>query len=204
MVGDDHLRKARQALSPVLCYKAFVDRDSRYDGVFFVAVRTTGIYCRTTCKSRKANFHNCSFYPDSKLAEEKEYRPCLRCRPDLAPYSPPDAVGRLATAAVRRIHDGALAEGTVEQLAKEFGVTSRHLRRALQRKYNQSPIELAQSDRLQRAERLLVESDLAITEIAAESGFSSIRRFNEVFLEKYGINPSGSRKLTRNAKRGNR
>lgn len=194
MVWEDRTGKSRQALSPVLCYKAFLERDIAYDGVFFVAVRTTGVYCRTTCKSRKAKFENCLFFPDAELTEEKGYRACLRCRPDLAPDNPADVIARLASEAVKRIYDGALTDGSVENLASELGVTSRHLRRALKRIYHQTPLELAQNYRLQLAETLLIESKLPITEISGRSGFSSIRRFNEVFREKYGINPSKLRK----------
>jgi len=187
-----------QSIDPVRCYKAFVERDSKFEGVFFVAVRTTGIYCRTTCKARKANFENCSFYPaDMTLLASKGYRPCLRCRPDLTETGAGDAVGRLASAAIKKIYEGVLTDGTVETLAKELKVSSRHLRRALQREYQKTPLDIALDYRLQIAEELVVDSQHQIADIAVLSGFSSVRRFNEVFLERYGTNPSELRKLIR-------
>jgi AraC family transcriptional regulator of adaptative response / DNA-3-methyladenine glycosylase II len=195
MTGDDPLDPAR-------CYRAFVERDSNYDGVFFIAVRTTGIYCRTTCKTRKAKFENCSFYPDAKMIDSKGYRPCFRCRPDLTETGAGDAITRLASAAIKRIYAGALTNGTVEQLSKELKVSSRHLRRALQHEYQKSPLEITLNYRLQIAEELLVDSKLSIAEIAAKSGFSSVRRFNEVFLEKYRASPNKLRKLSRRKKTG--
>ncbi|MBC8000032.1 MAG: DNA-3-methyladenine glycosylase 2, partial [Leptolyngbya sp.] len=166
-----------------------------FDGVFFVAVRTTKIYCRTVCKAQVPRFENCGFHPSAASAEKAGYRPCLRCRPELAPgHSSVDAVSRQAAYAMSRIEDGALSEGGVDQLASEMGITSRHLRRIVESEYGVTPIELAQTQRLLMAKRLLTDTNLPLTAIAMASGFLSLRRFNALFLERYRMNPSRLRK----------
>ena len=182
-------------LDPTICYEAMRTRDRRFDGVFFVAVRTTKIYCRPVCKAQTPRFENVTFHPSAASAEKAGYRPCLRCRPELAPgNSSVDAVGRLAALAMSRIEDGALSNGGVDQLSAEMGIGSRHLRRIIEGEYGVSPIELAQTQRLLVAKRLLTDTRLSLTEIALASGFSSVRRFNALFLERYRMNPSQIRK----------
>jgi AraC family transcriptional regulator of adaptative response / DNA-3-methyladenine glycosylase II len=193
--------RANLVLSPDDCYKAFLGRNSAFDGVFFIAVRTTKIYCRTTCKAKKANFENCTFYPNAHLAEQKGYRACLRCHPQLAPDQSLDPVVRIATTALRRICEGAMVDGSVDQLAAELNVSPRHLRRALQRVYHQAPSALANEFRLECAERLLETTQWSVPEVAIRSGFASIRRFNEVFREKYDTSPSEWRRVHRKQKR---
>src|SRR5205823_3196833 len=125
---------------------------------------------------------NRSFYPTAAAAEAKGFRPCLRCRPELAPgRSSVDAVNAWARAAVRRIEDGALGEMSLEQLAGELGISGRHLRRVVQSEYGVSPVELAQTQKLLTAKGLLTDTDLPIGEVAMASGFSSVRRFNALF-----------------------
>ena len=177
------------------CYQALLTHDTRFDGMFFVGVASTGIYCRTVCTARTPRPGNCSFYGTAAAAERAGYRPCLRCRPELAPGTARvDAVDRLAAIAAGRIEDGALAEGGLDALAAELGVSARHLRRVVERAFGVTPVELAQTSRLLLAKRLLTDTDLPITEIAFASGFASLRRFNALFRERYRLNPTGLRK----------
>jgi AraC family transcriptional regulator of adaptative response / DNA-3-methyladenine glycosylase II len=172
------------------CYQALLTRDARFDGAFFVGVATTGIYCRTVCPARTPRRERCTFYPSAAAAERAGYRPCRRCRPELAPGNARvDAVGRLAVAAASRIEDGVLAEGSVGELAAALGVSDRHLRRVVRSEFGVSPIALAQTQRLLLAKRLLTDTELPITEIAFASGFASLRRFHALFRERYRLNP---------------
>jgi AraC family transcriptional regulator, regulatory protein of adaptative response / DNA-3-methyladenine glycosylase II len=177
------------------CYQALLAHDARFDGLFFVGVRTTGIYCRTVCTAKMPRRENCTFHRSAAAAERAGYRPCLRCRPELAPGNAlVDAVSRLAATAAGRIDDGALAEGGVEKLAAELGVSGRHLRRVVEREFGVSPVELAQTSRLLLAKRLLTDTDLSVTDVAFSSGFASLRRFNALFKERYRLNPTALRK----------
>jgi AraC family transcriptional regulator, regulatory protein of adaptative response / DNA-3-methyladenine glycosylase II len=182
-------------LNDDLCYQALLAHDRRFDGLFFVGVSTTGIYCRTVCPAKTPRRENCTFYASAAAAEQRGYRPCLRCRPELAPGNAHvDAVDRLVAAAVSRIEDGDLTERSVDALAAEMGVTGRHLRRAVQQELGVSPVELAQTHRLLLAKRLLTDTDLPVIEVAFASGFSSLRRFNALFKERYRLNPTALRK----------
>ena len=181
-------------LSPPLpariCHCAVDERDARFDGVFFVAIVTTGIFCRPTCPSRRANRRHRRFFNSAEAAERAGFRPCRRCRPELAQgWALIDAVSRLAHEAAQRIGAGALNGRSVADLAAELGVSERHLRRALRRELGVSPHELAQTHRLQLARRLLAETALSVTDVAFASGFESLRRFNVAFHEQYGMSP---------------
>jgi AraC family transcriptional regulator, regulatory protein of adaptative response / DNA-3-methyladenine glycosylase II len=176
-------------------YAALTARDPRFDGVFFVGVRTTGIYCRPICPARTPARTRCEFFGSSVLAERAGFRACFRCRPELAPGSAPvDAVDVLVARAAQRIAEGALNDGSLEQLAAHLGVTARHLRRALEAKLGVSPVELAQSRRLALAKQLLQDTALSLTEIAFAAGFGSVRRFNAVFADRMGSAPSALRR----------
>ena len=182
-------------LETTTCYQALLSRDTRFDGAFFVGVRTTGIYCRPICTAKTPRQENCRFFASAGAAEGAGFRPCLRCRPELAPgRAPVDAVSRLAATAYTRIEEGALSVGGVEDLAQELGVTSRHLRRVVENEFGVSPVALAQTQRLLLAKRLLTDTDLSVTDIAFASGFASLRRFNTLFRERYRLNPTGLRK----------
>src|SRR6266566_4451151 len=176
-------------------YQLAVDaRDPRFDGVFFVGITTTRVYCRPACKSRLAYDRHRRFF---NSAERAGFRPCLRCRPELAPgraEAQLDAVSRLAQVAAQRIAAGALNGRNVADLAAELGVSERHLRRALEREVSVSPLELAQTHRLLLAKQLLVDTDLPMTRVAYASGFQSLRRFNAVFREQYRMPPSALRR----------
>ena len=178
-----------------VCQRALDARDARFDGLFFVGIVTTGIYCRPTCPSRRADPDHRRFFNSAATAESAGFRPCLRCRPELAPgRTLIDAVSRLAYTAAHRIGAGALNGRSVADLAAELGVSERHLRRALQREMGVSPVELAQTHRLLLAKRLLAETALSVTDIAFASGFESLRRFNVTFRERYGMSPSALRR----------
>ncbi len=177
-------------------YRALTARDARFDGVFFVGVTSTHIYCRPICSARTPRRENCRFFPHAAAAERAGFRPCLRCRPELAPgQAPVDAVGRTARLAAARIEAGALnGEGGLETLAKEFGLSSRQLRRVVRKELGASPVELAQTARLLLAKRLLAESRLPVIRVAFASGFESVRRFNALFRSHYGLTPTRLRR----------
>jgi AraC family transcriptional regulator of adaptative response / DNA-3-methyladenine glycosylase II len=182
-------------LNPDSCYQVLRAHDPRFDGAFFVAVKSTKIYCRTVCTAKTPQLQNCAFYSTAAAAENAGFRPCLRCRPELAPgNSSIDSVSRLAAIALNRIEDGALVDLGIDDLAAEMGISSRHLRRVIESEFGVSPIQLAQTQRLLLAKRLLTDTNLPITEIAFASGFASVRRFNALFLERYNLNPSQLRK----------
>ncbi len=177
--------------------RALNARDARFDGVFFVGITTTGIYCRPVCPSRFAASAHRRFFNSPAAAERAGYRPCLRCRPELAPgCAAVNVMQHLAGAAAHRISAGALNGRSVATLAQEFGVGERHLRRALERELGVSPVELAQTHRLLLAKRLLADTQLSITQIAFASGFQSVRRFNTAFLDHYRMSPSAVRRVS--------
>jgi AraC family transcriptional regulator of adaptative response / DNA-3-methyladenine glycosylase II len=178
-------------LDPDACYRALVARDARFDGRFFVGVSSTRIYCRPVCAVRVPRRENCRFFASAAAAEVGGYRPCLRCRPELAPGNAGiDAGARLAQAAASLIENGALDEGGVEALAARVGVTSRHLRRIFDTEFGVSPVEYAQTQRLLLAKRLLTDTPLPMTDVALASGFASVRRFNALFSARYRMAPS--------------
>ncbi len=181
-----------------VCARALGARDARFDGLFFVGITTTGIYCRPVCPSRVSTPARRRFFESAASAERAGFRPCLRCRPELAPgRALIDAVPRLARLAAHRIGAGALNGRGVRELARELGVSERHLRRVLEREIGVSPIELAQTHRLLLAKQLLADTSLSITRIAYASGFQSLRRFNFTFRERYRMSPSALRRARR-------
>ena len=181
-------------------YAAIVARDSRFDGVFYVGVHTTGVYCRPICPARTPGRTRCAFFASPAQAEHAGFRACFRCRPELAPKDAPvtpasvDAVDVLVAKIAHRINEGALNEHSLDDLATELGVSARHLRRATERRLGVSPIELAQTRRLGLAKHLLQDTVLPITAIAFAAGFGSVRRFNAMFAEKMGTPPSEIRR----------
>lgn len=178
-----------------VCYQALTARDSRFDGIFFVGVKSTGIYCRTVCTAKTPLKKNCTFYSSAAASEKAGYRPCLRCRPELAPGNAPvDSAGRLALLAFNCIEEAALTGKSQEHLAKSMGISARHLRRVVESGYGVSPSELAITQKLLFAKRLLVDTGLPVTEVAFASGFSSLRRFNALFRERYHLKPTELRK----------
>ena len=177
------------------CYRALRARDARFDGRFFVAVSSTRIYCRPVCTVKPPRRENCRFYPSAAAAESGGYRPCLRCRPELAPGNASiDATSRLAQAAASLIEDRALDEEGLDAVAARLGITDRHLRRAFGSEFGVSPVEYAQTQRLLLAKRLLTDTALPVTEVAFASGFRSLRRFNALFKQRYRLQPTRLRR----------
>ena len=183
------------------CYLAMKTRDARFDGSFFTGVTSTGIYCRPVCKVRLPRRENCRFFSHAAQAEHAGFRPCLRCRPELAPHtlhwSIQDASSILAQQAARMLDEPetwGTEPPTVEQLAARLGVSDRHLRRIFEAQLGVSPIQYLQTRRLLTAKQLLADTDLPITQIALLSGYASVRRFNAAFSEHYGLNPTQLRR----------
>jgi len=178
-------------------YEALCRRDATADGVVFVAVRTTGVYCRPVCPARTPLARNVTFYRSAAAAEHAGFRPCLRCRPETAPFCPAWKGTRTTVErALSLIEDGELDGGNVERLAERLGIGTRHLARLFVRHLDASPLQIAQSLRVQRAKRLLDASDLTIAAVAGRSGFSSTRRMSTAFARLYGRPPSAFRRKT--------
>jgi len=180
------------------CDRARIARDRSYDGRFFTGVRTTGIYCRPVCPVRHAQSKNVEYYPSAAAAEAAGFRPCLRCRPETAPFSPAWK-GSLTTVerALRLVDEGALDEGGVEAMAGRLGIGARQLCRLFRKYVGASPAQVAQTARVQRAKRLIDTTDLPMTEIALAAGFGSLRRFNTVFAAVYKRPPTAIRRVRR-------
>ncbi len=179
-----------------VCYRALIARDARFDGVFFVGVKTTGIYCRPVCTAKTPGRDRCRFFTSAALAEQAGFRPCLRCRPELAPgHAPVDSARTIARAAAGRIEAGALSHGgSLEDLAASLGLSSRQLRRSVRKELGVSPVELAQTNRLLLAKRLIAETQLPMVQVALAAGFESVRRFNALFRSHYRLTPSKLRR----------
>lgn len=186
------------------CYRALCSHDARFDGQFFTAVTSTGIYCRPVCRVRTPKRENCRFFEHAAQAEHAGFRPCLRCRPELAPldrhWSTEDASTILVQQATLWLDDpqhwlddsGAMGE----RLANRLGVSDRHLRRVFEERLGVSPLQYLLTRKLLAAKQLLADTDLPITQIALASGFGSVRRFNAAFLEHYRLNPTQLRRET--------
>src|SRR5688572_10208203 len=181
---------------PAALYSAFASRDPRFDGVFYVGVTSTGIYCRPVCTAKTPKSANCRFFNSAEAAERASFRPCLRCRPELAPGNAPvDDSFRIASLLANRIDEGSLGEGAgMEEIAARFGWSSRQIRRMVHKELGVSPMELMLTRRLLLAKQLLTETTLPVTDVAFASGFSSLRRFNDAFSERYGMPPTRLRK----------
>lgn len=180
------------------CYRALAARDARYDGTFFTGVKTTGIYCRPVCPARTPRVSACTFFGSAAAAEAAGFRPCLRCRPELAPYA---LQQNLAYAVWQRIAAGALNDAPLEHLAEEIGLSSRQVRRVLVEHFGVTPVELAQTQRLLFAKKLLQETSLPMAVVADASGFGSVRRFNALFMQRYRMAPGALRAVGRRDRR---
>src|SRR5689334_10174269 len=177
-------------------YRALGARDPRFDGLFFVCVTSTKIYCRPICPAKTPREANTRFYATAQEAEQAGFRPCLRCRPELAPGSAPvDDAQRVAGLIVQRLEEGQLdGSGGLEAIAEQFELSSRQIRRIVQSELGVPPIQLLLTRRLLLAKQLLTETRLPITEIAFASGFSSLRRFNDAFVARYRMSPTRLRR----------
>ena len=170
--------------------QARLSRDARFDGRFFIGVKTTGIYCRPVCPANAPKSENITFYATAAAAGEAGYRPCLRCRPECAPGTPAwEGTSTTVQRGLRLIADGALDDGDIELLADRLGVTSRHLRRLFNQHLGASPLAVAHTQRLHFAKRLIDQTTLPMAEIAIASGFGSTRRFNDAFRNTYDRTP---------------
>jgi AraC family transcriptional regulator of adaptative response / DNA-3-methyladenine glycosylase II len=183
-------------IDPRAAYRALKSHDPRFDGVFFVGVTSTGIYCRPICPAKTPRLKNCRFFASAGAAEKASFRPCLRCRPELAPgLAPVDNAHRIAHLLTHRIDEGLADEGAgLEEIAAQFDISSRQLRRIVQKELGVSPLELLQTRRLLLAKQLLTETTLPIIDVAFASGFSSLRRFNDAFSSQYRMPPTRLRK----------
>ena len=200
-------------------YQALKAHDARFDGHFFVGVSSTHIYCRPVCRVKLPKFENCRFFDLAALAERAGYRPCLRCRPELAPSSLPwttlDASRTLALQAARWLDEPLAWQGnnaretdapdskpTISQLAAHLGVSDRHVRRLFEAQLGVSPLQYLQTRRLLTAKQLLTDTDMPIAQVALCSGFGSVRRFSAAFLAHYRLNPSQLRRSATDADSG--
>lgn len=180
------------------CNTARLARDPAYDGRFFIAVKTTRIYCRPVCKVRPPLTKNVSFFETAPAAEQAGYRPCLRCRPETVPFCPAwKGTKTTVERALRLIEEGALDTGSVGQLADRLGIGPRHLSRLFARHIGASPVQTAKTVRMRKAKLLLNAGDLSMADIAKQAGFPSVRRFNAVFRELYGRPPQEIKKESR-------
>lgn len=176
---------------PESCYRAVKSRDRRFDGVFYVAVRTTGIYCRPSCPARTPAYANVSFHPSAAAAQAAGYRACKRCLPDATPGSPDwDVAATAAGRAMRLIADGVVDREGVEGLAQRVGYTARHLSRLLTAELGAGPLALARARRAQTARVLVETTDLGLADVAFAAGFASVRQFNDTVREVYAASPS--------------
>jgi AraC family transcriptional regulator, regulatory protein of adaptative response / DNA-3-methyladenine glycosylase II len=182
-------------LNPDQCYQAVLSRDARFDGRFFVAVKTTGIYCRPICRVKTPMRKSCQFYSHAAAAEVAGFRPCKRCRPELAPGSSlMEASSQLARNTAHYIGQDFLAEHSLAELADKLGITDRQMRRVFSDEFGVSPVEFWQSQRLLLAKQLLTDSSMPVTSVALASGFKSLRRFNALWKERYRMPPTELRK----------
>ncbi len=190
---------------PDRCYQAAQSKDARFDGWFFCAVTSTGIYCRPSCPARTPNRENVRFYPTAAAAQQAGFRACLRCRPDATPGSPEwniraDVVAR----AMRLIRDGIVDREGVEGLAQRLGYSTRQLNRLITAEVGTGPLALARAQRSQTARVLLETTDLPITHVAFAAGFSSVRQCNDTVRQIFADTPSGLRTRARRAAPGRR
>ena len=176
------------------CYSAVKSRDRRFDGVFYTAVRTTGIYCRPSCPARTPAMRNVSFYRTAAAAQSAGYRACKRCQPDATPGSPEwDVAATVAGRAMRLIADGVVDREGVDGLARRVGYTSRHLGRLLTSELGAGPLALARAQRAQTARVLVETTDLGFADVAFAAGFASVRQFNDTIREVYAATPTDLR-----------
>src|SRR6202167_790298 len=180
-----------------ICYRALRSRDARFDGLIFVGVPSTGVYCRPVCSARSPKFENCRFFGSAAAAQEAGFRPCLICRPETAPeLASWRGTSNTVSRALALIADGALdGEGkSVDALAERLGIGERQLRRLFLQHLGTSPIVVAQTRRVLFAKHLIHETHMPMAEVALAAGFNSLRRFNEVFHNLFGRPPGALRR----------
>jgi AraC family transcriptional regulator of adaptative response / DNA-3-methyladenine glycosylase II len=186
-------------LNREICRTARLSRDARFDGKFFIAVRTTRIFCRPVCPARSPKEENIDYYPSAAAALQAGFRPCLRCRPESWGTAAWDGTSTTVARALRLIDDGALEGSSVDVLAERLGIGSRHLRRLFRQHLGATPIAVAQAQRLLSAKKLIDETTLPLTTIAIASRYGSVRRFNAAFRATYGRSPRELRRGSKHA-----
>lgn len=180
-----------------VCYRALQSRDARFDGLMFVGVSSTGIYCRPICPARTPKFENCNFYGSAAAAQDSGFRPCLRCRPEIAPdLASWRGTSNTVSRALALIAEGALdgPENSVENLAARLGLGERQLRRLFFQHLGASPVSVAQTRRVLFAKQLIHDTQMPMADVAEAAGFSSVRRFNETFLQLFHRPPRALRR----------
>jgi AraC family transcriptional regulator, regulatory protein of adaptative response / DNA-3-methyladenine glycosylase II len=180
-----------------ICYRALQTRDARFDGLLFVGVTSTGVYCRPVCPARTPQFQYCRFFGSAAAAQEAGFRPCLRCRPETAPdLASWRGTSNTVSRALALIADGALDgdDATIKKLSERLGVGERQLRRLFLKHLGASPIAVAQTRRVLFAKQLIHETRMPMTEVAMAAGFGSVRRFNEIFRDLFHRPPSALRR----------
>ena len=199
------MEMSQEIMDREACYRVFQSHDARFDGRIFVGVTSTGIYCRPICPARTPKFANCRFFASAAAAQDAGFRPCLRCRPEIAPElafwrGSSNTVSR----ALKLIAEGALdeSEAGVEAFAERLGVSGRQLRRLFNQHLGASPIAVAQTRRVLFAKHLIHDTQLSMTEVAMSAGFGSVRRFNETFATLFGRPPSALRRARNRRKVG--
>src|SRR5688500_7345910 len=176
------------------CYRAVAGRDARFDGWFFTAVHTTGIYCRPSCPARTPLARNVSFFSTAAAAQSAGFRACRRCRPDAVPGSPEwDVRADVVARAMRLIADGEVERAGVGGLAAALGYSERQLHRLLTAELGVGPLALARAQRAQTARLLLETHRLPVSDVAFAAGFASIRQFNDTVRSVFGTTPTGLR-----------
>ena len=175
----------------VTCYRALRSRDARFDGVFFTGVVSTGIYCRPVCATRTPKALNCRFFDSAASAEGEGFRPCLRCRPELAPLT--GGSSGIVEPLMQRLQVRGNMDAGVADLVALSGFSERHLRRQFLAECGLPPVAVLQTRRLLFAKQLLQDTSLSVSEVALTAGFQSVRRFNALFKERYGMAPTGVR-----------
>lgn len=185
-------------------YAALKARDARFDGRFFVGVSSTGIYCRPVCPAKLPKEEHCTFYATAAAAEQAGYRPCLLCRPELAPgLAPIDATSALVRKATRILEENCSNGYSIEEYAHRLGCSARHLRRVFTTEFKVTPVQYLQTCRLLLAKNLLTDTNLSVLHVAMTAGFGSLRRFNDLFKSQYRLSPTALRKQTTQKKSEN-
>ncbi|MDA1073702.1 MAG: helix-turn-helix domain-containing protein [Proteobacteria bacterium] len=178
-------------LDPDVCEAARLSRNPHYDGRFFVCVKTTGIYCRPICRVKLPKRENVLFVPTAAAAERHGYRPCLRCRPETAPGSPAwRGTAAVVSRGIRIIEEGYLDGHAAQALADRLGIGVRHMNRLFEQHAGASPAQIASTLRVQKAKKLITETNRRLGDIAFDAGFRSVRRFNDAIRQTYGRPPS--------------
>jgi len=181
-------------LSKEVCVRAMQSKDAKFDGKFYIGVYSTGIYCRPICPAPTPKLKNIQFFPSAAAASDAGLRPCLRCKPEIAPGVDWSGIPALVSKALQLISNSFPDEIKIDDLAGQLNIGSRHLRRIFQQHLGTTPTSIRNTQKLHFAKHLIDETHLSMTEIAFAAGFNSIRSFNNTFKKTYQKSPSKLRK----------